>query len=64
MLVVEDDLALGQVLQRGLLDEGYAVDLARTYAAADEALFVEDYDLVVLDLGLPEGDGVDLCREM
>jgi DNA-binding response OmpR family regulator len=64
LLLVEDDAALAKVIARGLGEEGHAVDLAATVAAADEALSVHDYDLVVLDLGLPDGDGVELCRRL
>jgi DNA-binding response OmpR family regulator len=62
LLVVEDDRALAGVLKRVLTEEGYAVDLAATGAAADEAVFVNDYALIVLDLGLPDADGAQLCR--
>ncbi|MCB0996513.1 MAG: response regulator transcription factor [Acidimicrobiales bacterium] len=64
LLVVEDDRALGQILVRGLLEDGHAVDLERTVAGADHALSSTEYDLVVLDLGLPDGDGVGLCRRV
>lgn len=64
LLVVEDDRALGEVIRRGLVEDGHAVDLAATVAAADELMIVEAYDLVVLDLGLPDGDGRDLCADM
>lgn len=62
LLLVEDDASLGKVLVRGLVEEGHAVDHASTIAEADESFSVNAYDLVVLDLGLPDGDGVDLCR--
>ncbi len=62
LLLVEDDAPLGRVLVRGLTEEGHAVDHAATFAAASELLSLNEYDLVVLDLGLPDGDGIDLCR--
>ncbi len=62
LLLVEDDASLGQVLVRGLVEEGHAVDHVMTVAGAAEAASINEYDLVVLDLGLPDGDGVDLCR--
>ncbi len=64
VLVVEDDAALGDVLERGLREEGHAVDLERTMTGADLALSVSDYDLVILDLGLPDGDGLTLCARL
>jgi DNA-binding response OmpR family regulator len=62
LLVVEDDRALATVLRRGLVEEGYAVDVAHRAATADEFVAVNDYALIVLDLGLPDGDGMDLCQ--
>ncbi len=64
LLVVEDDRALGEVVRRGLVEDGHAVDLVGTLADADEAVFVDDYDLIVLDLGLPDGDGAEFCRRL
>lgn len=62
--MVEDDRALANVLVRGLSEEGHAVDAEATVATASDALAINDYDLVVLDLGLPDGDGVSLCRKL
>ena len=64
LLVVEDDVGLSALLRRGLVEEGYAVDTEATVARADEALAVNAYDLVILDLGLPDGDGTALCAAM
>jgi len=64
VLVVEDDRALGTVVVRGLNEEGHAVDLAATMVDARHALSSAPYDLVVLDLGLPDGDGATLCEQM
>ena len=64
VLVVEDDRVLGNVVRRGLAEDGHAVDLVTTVAAADEAVHVENYDLIVLDLGLPDGDGAEFCRSV
>jgi DNA-binding response OmpR family regulator len=64
ILVVEDDVSLGGVVQRGLSETGHAVDLERTLAGARRAVKVNAYAVVVLDLGLPDGDGLALCREL
>jgi DNA-binding response OmpR family regulator len=64
VLVVEDDRALGAVVVRGLVEEGHAVDLVATAVDARHALGTVPYDAVVLDLGLPDGDGTDVCRAM
>jgi two-component system response regulator MprA len=64
VLVVEDDPALRGVLDRGLRQEGFAVSLAVT---GREALaFVDDMppDVVVIDIGLPDTDGRDLCQAL
>ena len=64
ILVVEDDRALARVVTRGLVEEGYAVDTAPTLRAARDILAVNDVSLIVLDLGLPDGNGIDFCREL
>jgi len=62
LLLVEDDLMIGESLQRALRLEGYAVDWVRAAPAADGTLASERFDLVLLDLGLPGGDGLDVLR--
>jgi DNA-binding response OmpR family regulator len=62
VLVVEDDPDLGPLVARGLRLAHLAVDLAASCAEAAEAAAVTAYDVVCLDLGLPDGDGLDLCR--
>jgi len=58
ILIVEDDPMLGDGLQRGLKLMGHAVDWFGTAAEADRAIGMMHYDAVVLDLGLPDEDGV------
>ena len=64
IIVVEDDPALGTIIKRGLVEDGYAVDLATGVMKARELTSVHSYDLMVLDLGLPDGDGVELARAL
>lgn len=64
LLLVEDDMALGTVIHRGLVEEGHAVDWERSVAGAMEAIRLNTYELVVLDLGLPDGDGLEVCRRL
>ncbi|SDD92104.1 two component transcriptional regulator, winged helix family [Cupriavidus sp. YR651] len=60
ILIVEDDPMLGDGLQRGLKLMGHAVDWFATGAEADRAIGMMHYDAVVLDLGLPDDDGMAL----
>ncbi len=64
VLVVEDDIPLATILERGLVEDGYAVDLAHRVVDAHHAALSNEYDVVVLDLGLPDGNGLDLCAEL
>lgn len=58
VLLVEDDLMIGEVVQAVLKDESYAVDWVRSGQAALITLANQYYDLVLLDLGLPDKDGL------
>ena len=62
VLVVEDDLHLGREVASGLRAAGFAVDLSRELVDADLKTTVNRYDCLVLDRGLPDGDGLDLVR--
>lgn len=64
ILLLEDDVDLAEVVALGLRNESYAVDVAATYVAADELLRTTDYDVACFDLGLPEGDGLELVRRL
>jgi DNA-binding response OmpR family regulator len=64
LLVVEDDETIGQVLDSTLRRHGFAVQWERTGSAALSAATAEDFDLVLLDLGLPDLDGVEVCRRI
>ena len=64
ILVVEDERPLARVLERGLVEEGHAVDVAHDLATARHLLAETSFALIVLDLGLPDGDGSSLCREL
>ena len=62
LLVVEDERDLAGAVVDHLRAQGHAVDHAADLATAEAALGVADYDLVILDLHLPDGDGLDLLR--
>ena len=64
VLLVEDDAAIADPLARALRREGYDVEVAGTGTAALERASVGQPDLMVLDLGLPEMDGLEVCRRL
>ena len=64
VLVVEDDAPIRRFLRAALGESGYRVEEALTAAQAHEALVNRPPDLVLLDLGLPDRDGLDLLREL
>jgi two-component system copper resistance phosphate regulon response regulator CusR len=64
LLVVEDEKRIADFLCRGLQGAGYAVDAAGTGAAALENIHSADYDLVVLDLMLPDMDGLEVLERI
>lgn len=64
VLIVEDDEAIASAIARTLLREGYAPQTAGTIAAARDALAASRWRAVILDLGLPDGDGLDIARDL
>jgi DNA-binding response OmpR family regulator len=64
LLLVEDDRMIGDSLRAALRLEGHAVDWVRDARAADTTLASERFDLVLLDLGLPQGDGLAVLRAL
>ncbi len=64
LLVVEDDETIGSVLESSLRAHGHQVGWQRTGRGALRAAAESDFDLVLLDLGLPDLDGVEVCRQL
>jgi DNA-binding response OmpR family regulator len=64
ILIVEDDPDLATLLALGLRDHDYVVEVAGTRRQAEELLHSNEYDLLCLDLGLPDGDGMDLVAAL
>jgi DNA-binding response OmpR family regulator len=64
ILVVDDDEDVRSVLRRALASEGHRVETADSVRAARARLALEPSDLVVLDVGLTDGSGIALCREL
>ena len=62
LLLVEDDRMIGQSVQHGLRQDGFVVDWVQDGREAEVALDAETYDCVLLDLGLPGKDGLELLR--
>jgi DNA-binding NtrC family response regulator len=64
VLVVDDEPSILGTLKKALSLEGYSVDVAGGVALAEERLAKKDYDIVLLDVALPDGDGLDLLARM
>ncbi len=64
ILIVEDEKDLRESLAEGLRLDGYAVDSCGDGEMADELLFTEAFDLVILDLNLPKMDGIEVLRSL
>jgi two-component system, OmpR family, response regulator len=64
ILVIEDEASMARLLQRGLEEEGYAVDVAGEGAEALWLAAETPYDVILLDLMLPDADGVEICRRL
>lgn len=64
VLIVEDERKISAYLKRGLEEQGYAVDTAFTGREALDYADAAPYDVIILDILLPEMDGVTVCREL
>jgi DNA-binding response OmpR family regulator len=64
LLVVEDNAQLSELLAKGLQAAGYETDLLATVAEAQAALMTTSYAALILDLGLPDGDGLSILSEL
>lgn len=64
VLLVEDDTHLSNILERALRTRGHAVDLTGSVAEAITAARSADYNVIVLDRQLPDGDGAEVCRAL
>ncbi|MCR5624291.1 MAG: response regulator transcription factor [Lachnospiraceae bacterium] len=64
ILIVDDDKALSDIIRDMLMQYGYEVDLAKSVNDAFSVLIDKRYDLIVLDINLPDGDGFVICEEL
>jgi DNA-binding response OmpR family regulator len=63
VLIVEDEARLGRMLKQSLSEHAHIVNWVSTCGAANDAIVETSYDLIVVDLGLPDGDGIALVRD-
>lgn len=64
VLVVDDHAALGDLLERALRNDGHTVSIAGSLASADAQLMAGGIEIIVLDIDLPDGSGIDYCRTL
>ncbi|TQY84784.1 response regulator transcription factor, partial [Clostridioides difficile] len=64
ILLVEDDLSLIYGLEYSIQKNGFSVDVARTVEEALQIYKEKNYDLLLLDVSLPDGDGFDICKRV
>lgn len=64
ILLIEDDIAISRLLKEGLEDESYAVDVAYDGSEGYRTASADEYDVIILDIMLPEMDGYEVCRAL
>ena len=64
LLIMEDEARIAEIVRTALLRDGFAIDVFGLCADAREALATTSYDAAILDLGLPDGDGLRLLKEL
>ncbi|MCZ7666876.1 MAG: response regulator transcription factor [Chloroflexi bacterium] len=64
ILIIEDESHLAQALARGLRQQGYAVDVSLSGKEGQDLAMINEYDLLLLDLNLPEIEGLEICQQV
>ena len=64
ILIIEDDASLREIVSRGLHTEGYVVETASNFAEADDKIAGYSYDCILLDIMLPDGNGLKLLEQI
>lgn len=64
ILVIEDEARVAELLKRGLEESTHSVDVASSVSVARHKFFSDRYDIIVSDILLPDGSGLDFCRQI
>jgi DNA-binding response OmpR family regulator len=64
LLVVDDDRMFAELIKRGMREEGHAVDVVHNATQGRATALVHDYDAIILDVMLPDGNGLHIAREL
>jgi DNA-binding response OmpR family regulator len=64
VLIVEDEVSLSKEIDQFLTKQGFTVDHAKKLQTAEDKVYVNHYDFILLDLGLPDGDGFDILLKL
>lgn len=64
ILIIEDNPKMAGAIQRGLREHGYAAEVCHSGFDGEDLAAIENFDLILLDLMLPDRDGVDVCRNL
>lgn len=64
VLVIEDNPKMASAIQKGLRENGFAADVCHTGYEGEDLAAIEPYDIILLDLMLPDRDGVEVCRNL
>lgn len=64
VLIVEDNPKMAAAVQKGLRENGYAADICHTGFEGEDLAAEQEYDIILLDLMLPDRDGVEVCRNL
>lgn len=64
LLIVEDDIELGKLMKKGIKQFGFSSDIANTAEEGEEKILLNEYDVILLDLNLPDKDGLELLKEI
>src|SRR3989304_5741687 len=64
ILIVEDEIELSESIVSYLMSEGYLCEYALTYSSATEKIALYNYDIILVDLNLPDGNGIKIIRKL